>query len=441
MHAQPTPINTTSLAPTDEERAGRPSYHLPTYGNREHRRSVALVEVKLNKKPWRKRLALAYGSLGVIFGDIGTSPLYAMSSAFYKPPTSDEVLGILSLIIWALIFVFVIKYTIILLSADDNGEGGIFALYALLSRQLDISVTEGTENDPHTQKDKKRITNYKIWRRGKCKPPSKSPAEPSETTRRASTVKVEDEDFLGDQLPAISIPRVNTSSSIVSTASTSRKVSVFRRSVWMYRGLVSLVLFASGMVIGDGILTPAISVLSAVEGIAVPFPAASPAVVPVAIVLALLLFLAQKYGTHRLVFVFSPIILIWFLANTAIGIYDIVKYDGAWLFKAFSPHYAVEYLKSQSTSFGALGSIGSIFLVVTGAGVLYEDLGHFDRLSLQLTAIFFAFPSLVIIYTGQAARVIVAPESYKNIYWEAIPGPVYWPMLVLSVLATIVASQ
>ncbi|RHZ88660.1 hypothetical protein Glove_21g325 [Diversispora epigaea] len=325
-------------------------------------------------------LILAFKTIGVIYGDIGTSPLYVFTSIFPEPPTDPrDVYGTLSLIIWSLTIVPFFKYIFIILRADDNGEGGTFALYSLLSRYSGLSIREGNSDD------------------------------------------------------LIIANRDSTSSHSIK-----ENPNFIKRSKFVQGVLLVLVLFGTSLVLSDGLLTPAISVLSAVEGIAIPVPSLKNATVPISCLIMICLFLAQR--TSRLAIFFAPIVSLWFLSLATVGIWNISHYPS--ILKAVSPYYAFEYfIRNGSSSYSILGGV---LLAITGVEALFADLGHFNRISIQISFSLLAFPSLSLAYLGQGARLVLDPAVSENTFWLTLPstnGPIYWIIFILATLATIIASQ
>jgi len=293
--------------------------------------------------------ALVLGSIGVVYGDIGTSPLYAMRESVLaaighdKPATEPVVLGILSLIIWALLLVVTAKYVLILLRADNKGEGGTLALMALASRSL---------------------------------------------SGRAGMI--------------------------------------------ILLGIISGALFY-----GDAIITPALSVLSAVEGIKVITPAFDDYVVPITVVILIALFVVQSRGTARIATWFGPIMLVWFAVIAAIGLWHVISYPTVLL--AFNPWYGVSFLAHHGVV--AFVTLGAVFLCVTGCEALYADLGHFGRGPIRLAWLTLVLPALTINYLGQGALVLGNPKSIDNPFFLLFPHWALLPMVVLATVATVIASQ
>jgi KUP system potassium uptake protein len=298
-----------------------------------------------------KRLAiLSLGALGVVYGDIGTSPLYALKEVFggthHPVPISEHnVLGILSLVFWALMLVVTIKYVIFIMRADNKGEGGIMALMALVV---------------HSQPDARRAR------------------------------------------------------------------------VLMLLGLAGAALFY-----GDGTITPAVSVLSAVEGLEVATPAFKPYVIPITLIVLTGLFTVQKWGTGRMGSLFGPVMAIWFAVIALLGIINIAHVPR--VLAAVDPRYAVEFMFRH----GSLGffSLGAVVLAVTGAEALYADMGHFGRMPVRLAWTLLVLPSLTLNYFGQGALLIADAKAIENPFYLLAPDWALYPLVVLSTIATVIASQ
>ena len=294
--------------------------------------------------------ALTLGSMGVVFGDIGTSPLYAFRIALQavsgpEGVPRDAVLGVLSLILWALILVVTCKYVLILLRADNKGEGGTLSLMALAQHAL----------------GKGRI-----------------------------------------------------------------------RFVMLLLGMIAAALFY-----GDALITPAISVLSAVEGLEVAAPQLQRYVVPLTVVILVALFAVQSHGTARVATFFGPIMTLWFLALAGFGLAHIADDPG--VLAALNPAHAVSFLLSHG--YIGLVTLGAVFLAVTGAEALYADLGHFGRKPIQTAWLFFVLPALTINYFGQGALVLADPSAIGNPFYRMVPAWALYPMIALATAATIIASQ
>ncbi|HMN69938.1 MAG TPA: KUP/HAK/KT family potassium transporter, partial [Bdellovibrionales bacterium] len=294
--------------------------------------------------------ALTLGALGIAFGDIGTSPLYALRECFSEhhhiPVTTDNVLGILSLIVWSLIVVVFVKYMFFVLRADNRGEGGILALLAL------------------------------------------------------------------------AVPKSKTSGG---------------RKRWV----VFLGLFGAALLYGDGMITPAITVLSAVEGLKLVTPVFNDWIVLITVTILGGIFYMQSLGTHRIGFVFGPIILIYFATLAAVGAPQILKTP--YVLHAFNPWHA--WLLFQNHGLDVFWTLGSVFLAVTGCEALYADMGHFGRRPIRIGWAYVVFPALVLNYLGQGALLIENPGSISNPFFLLAPDWALVPVLVIATLASIIASQ
>jgi KUP system potassium uptake protein len=291
---------------------------------------------------------LTLGSIGVVFGDIGTSPLYAFREAVAgathgQPVSRIIVLGVLSLILWALFIVVTSKYVLLLLRADNNGEGGTLSLMALGQRALG------------------------------------------------------------------------------------------RRS-WL---LLALGVVGASMFIGDSMITPAISVLSAVEGLKLATPALQHYVVPVTIFILVVLFSVQRIGTARVASAFGPVMVVWFATLAVMGLVHIR--DDPSVLAAINPYYALQFLLTHGTI--GLVTLGAVFLAVTGGEALYADLGHFGRKPIQSGWLFFVLPALLLNYFGQGALVLADPSAIENSFYRMVPDFLLLPLVALATAATVIASQ
>ena len=303
----------------------------------------------------RDILVLAFAALGVVYGDIGTSPLYALKECFSGPhgvaPTRENVLGVLSLVFWALNFVVSFKYIAVILRADNRGEGGILALLALTR-----------------------------------------PGGPGQS---------------GEQ-------RIRL------------------------RGLIpALGLFGAALLYGDGIITPAISVLGAVEGLSVATPALESYIVPIAVVIISALFAVQRFGTAGVGRLFGPVTTVWFICIAALGISGILRDpDVLW---AVNPWYGFDYFRREGLH--GLTVLAAVVLVVTGGEALYADMGHFGRRPIRLAWFTVVLPALVLNYFGQGALLLDHPEAAVNPFYELVPRWALYPMVGVATGAAVVASQ
>ncbi|MBU2409672.1 MAG: KUP/HAK/KT family potassium transporter, partial [Gammaproteobacteria bacterium] len=292
-------------------------------------------------------------ALGVVFGDIGTSPLYAfketMNPSHGVAFSPEAVLGVLSLIFWGLLFVVTLKYVVFVLRADHDGEGGILALQALARNAVGKSPAHG----------------------------------------------------------------------------------------WVPRAVTALGLVGAGMFFGDSLITPAISVLSAVEGLEVQAPGLKPYVVPIATTILVALFSVQRWGTHRVGRLFGPIMLLWFGILAVAGVRQMLQQPA--VFAALDPRYAVQFLVGHSAQ--ALAVLGAVFLAFTGGEALYADMGHFGARPIRLAWLFIALPSLVLNYFGQGALVLSNPTAIDSPFFRLFPDWALLPMVLLASMATVIASQ
>ena len=297
----------------------------------------------------RTRALLALSALGVVYGDIGTSPLYAIRECFFGPhrvPVSEaNVLGILSLVLWTLLVVVSLKYLVYVIRADNRGEGGILALTALVRSHV-----------------------------GRA------------------------------------------------------------RLRWF---VVALGLFGAALLYGDGMITPAISVLGAVEGLSVAAPALEHWIVPISVVILIGLFAFQKYGTAAVGAVFGPVMLLWFATIATLGVWGILREPA--VLRAVNPVHAVRFFAANG--FAGFLVLGAVFLVATGGEALYADLGHFGVRPIQIDWFSLVLPSLLLNYFGQGALVLTDPEAAHNPFYRLAPEWGVYPLLILATAAAIIASQ
>ena len=295
--------------------------------------------------------ALVVGAIGVVFGDIGTSPLYALKECFspenphHVAATQGNVLGILSLVFWALTMVIVVKYLTFIMRADNAGAGGILALLALVPQKAKVGAKPGA--------------------------------------------------------------------------------------------LLMIALFGTALLYGDGVITPAISVLSAVEGLEIATSAAKPAVLPLTLAVLIALFLVQKWGTAGIGKVFGPVTLLWFAIIAMLGARQLVKSPEVLL--AIDPRHAVSFF-AENRGHGFL-VLGSVFLVVTGGEALYADMGHFGRGPIRIGWYGVVFPALLLNYFGQGANLLHNPAAAANPFYGLVPSWALYPVVAVATAATVVASQ
>jgi KUP system potassium uptake protein len=294
--------------------------------------------------------ALTLGALGIVFGDIGTSPLYALKECFHASHgiaiTHDNVLGLLSLIFWSITIVVSLKYIAFIMRADNNGEGGIMALLALSLRNKSLVL-------------------------------------------------------------------------------------------WQRRLLIAIGLFGAALFFGDGIITPAISVLSAVEGMNVAAPALHQYVLPITITVLITLFFIQRHGTGSVGKLFGPVMLVWFVTLGALGLYNIHNHPEVLLM--VNPLWALHFLtENPGTSFITLGAV---VLTVTGGEALYADMGHFGRKPIRYAWFALVFPALILNYAGQGALLLTDPAAINNPFYQLAPSSLLIPLIILATAATVIASQ
>ncbi|MDE3152235.1 MAG: potassium transporter Kup [Gemmatimonadota bacterium] len=341
MSAEP---SRSEVPAADPSASGSSGFHSAVPREREH----------VEASPTGKRLAfLSLAALGVVFGDIGTSPLYSIKECFRPEygiePVRQNVYGVLSLIVWALILVVCVKYLVFIMRADNRGEGGILALLALLMQD------------------------------GKAASGSK------------------------------------------------------RRYV-----LVVLGIFGAALLYGDGMITPAISVLGAMEGLQIAAPNLHEATVVISTVIILFaLFALQKHGTSRVGGLFGPIMMVWFVSIGALGIAEIVRAPA--ILQAINPWWGIAFFVQHGTA--AFLLLGAVVLVVTGSEALYADMGHFGKRPIRLAWFGFVFPALLLNYFGQGAILLRDPSAVANPFYLLAPRVLLYPLLIIATLAAIVASQ
>ncbi|KAK9283916.1 hypothetical protein L1049_012171 [Liquidambar formosana] len=342
------------------------------------------------KDSWKTLLLLAYQSLGVVYGDLGISPLYVYKSTFaediHHSETNEEIFGVLSFVFWTLTLVPLFKYVFIVLRADDNGEGGTFALYSLICRHAKVSLL------PNRQVADEALSTYKL----------EHPPEMKNNSR----VKM-----------------------------------LLEKHKALHTALLILVLLGTCMVIGDGVLTPAISVFSAVSGLELSMSNKHHqyAVVPITCFILLCLFALQHYGTHRVGFLFAPIVLTWLLCISALGLYNIFQWNPH-VYEALSPYYMFKFLRKTRRS--GWMSLGGILLCITGSEAMFADLGHFSYTAIQIAFTFLVYPALILAYMGQAAYLSKHHDTSDKIsFYLSVPDIVRWPVLIIAILASVVGSQ
>ncbi|XP_045799132.1 potassium transporter 5-like [Trifolium pratense] len=331
-------------------------------------------------------LQLAFQSLGIVYGDIGTSPLYVYASIFPNGINhNDDILGALSLIFYTITLIPLLKYVFFVLRATDNGEGGTFALYSLICRYSRVGLI------PNQQAEDAEVSNYQL-------------KLPKRREKRASIVK-----------------------------------STLENNHFMRHFLLFSTMLGTSMVMGDGVLTPCISVLSAVGGIKqAANQITEDQIVWISVAILIGIFMVQRFGTDKVGYTFAPIICIWFAFIAIIGLYNFIKYDPS-VIKAINPKYIVHYFIRNKKN--AWVSLGGVVLCITGSEALFADVGHFTVRPIQLSMCFVTYPTLVLAYSGQAAFLRKHNDVVADSFYKSVPGLIYWPMFVIAVLAAIVASQ
>lgn len=294
---------------------------------------------------------LTLAALGIVFGDIGTSPLYAVREAFHgphaMPVTVENIFGVLSLIVWSLFLVISIKYLLFVLRADNKGEGGVLALTALAAPP--------------------RVADKYLWSR-----------------------------------------------------------------ILLYLGI-----FGSALLFGDGVITPAITVLGAIEGLKIATPLFEPYIIPVTVAILATLFLLQKQGTAKIGTIFGPVILLWFTVLAILGINGMFQHPE--IVNAVNPYYAIQFFVHNG--WDGFIVLGAVFLVVTGGEALYADMGHFGRIPIQRGWFFVALPGLLLNYFGQGALMLSRPQTAENPFFFLAPDWFLIPLVILSTLAAVIAAQ
>lgn len=334
-----------------------------------------------------RKIILAFQTLGVVFGDVGTSPLYTFDVMFSKAPINDneDILGALSLVLYALILIPLVKYVFVVLWANDDGEGGTFALYSLICRHAKVSLL------PNQLPSDARISSFRL-------------KVPSPELERSLKIK----------------ERLET-------------------SLTLKRLLLMLVLAGTSMVIADGVVTPAMSVMSAVGGLKVGVDAINQdQVVMISVAFLVILFSVQKFGTSKVGMAVGPALFVWFCSLASIGIYNLVKYDSSVL-RAFNPVHIYYYFKRNSTK--AWYALGGCILCATGSEAMFADLCYFSVRSVQLTFVFLVLPCLLLGYLGQAAYLMDNHAGAEQYFFSSIPSGAFWPVLLIANIAALIASR
>lgn len=334
-----------------------------------------------------RKIMLAFQTLGVVFGDVGTSPLYTFDVMFSKAPINDneDILGALSLVLYTLILIPLVKYVFVVLWANDDGEGGTFALYSLICRHAKVSLL------PNQLPSDARISSFRL-------------KVPSPELERSLKIK----------------ERLET-------------------SLTLKRLLLMLVLAGTSMVIADGVVTPAMSVMSAVGGLKVGVGAINQdQVVMISVAFLVILFSVQKFGTSKVGMAVGPALFVWFCSLAGIGIYNLVKYDSSVL-RAFNPVHIYYFFKRNSTK--AWYALGGCILCATGSEAMFADLCYFSVRSVQLSFVFLVLPCLLLGYLGQAAYLMDDHAGAEQSFFSSIPSGAFWPVLLIANIAALIASR
>ncbi|KAK3125104.1 hypothetical protein QOZ80_7BG0600000 [Eleusine coracana subsp. coracana] len=334
-----------------------------------------------------RSIVLTLQTLGVVFGDVGTSPLYTFDIMFNKYPitSKEDVLGALSLVIYTLILIPFLKYTLIVLWGNDDGEGGTFALYSLICRNAKASLL------PNQLPSDTRISSFHL------------------------------------KVPSVELERSLKIKEHLETSSMLKKL------------LLMLVLFGTSMVIADGVVTPAMSVMSAVNGMKVGISSVNEGeVVMITVAFLIVLFSLQRFGTSKVGLAVGPALFIWFCCLAGIGVYNIRTY-GSEVLHAFNPVYIYYYFERNPTQ--AWMSLGGCLLCATGSEAMFADLCYFSVKSLQLTFVFLVLPCLLLGYLGQAAFLMENLTENQQVFFLSIPSQAFWPVVFIALVAALIASR
>ncbi|ERN11391.1 hypothetical protein AMTRI_Chr04g244620 [Amborella trichopoda] len=334
-----------------------------------------------------RALLLAFQTLGVVYGDVGTSPLYTFSVMFNKCPIhgEEDVLGALSLVLYTLILISLIKYVLVVLLANDDGEGGTFALYSLICRHAKVSLLPNQlHSDTH-------ISSFRL-------------KVPSPELERSLKIKEN-----------------------------------LETSLTLKKWLLMLVLLGTSMVIADGIVTPAMSVMSAVGGLKVGITGVQQDhVVMISVAFLVILFSLQRFGTSKVGLAIGPALFVWFCCLGTTGVYNLVKHDRSVL-RAFNPLHIYYFFKRNSTR--AWMSLGGCFLCATGSEAMFADLCYFSVRSVQITFVFLVLPCLLLGYLGQAAFLMENQTKAEQVFFASVPDGCFWPVFFIANVAALIACR
>ncbi|XP_072951491.1 potassium transporter 7-like [Typha angustifolia] len=334
-----------------------------------------------------RNVVLALQTLGVVFGDVGTSPLYTFDVMFNKYPLSEkkDVLGALSLVLYTLILIPLVKYILVVLWGNDDGEGGTFALYSLICRNAKASLL------PNQLPSDARISSFRL-------------KVPSPELERSLKIKEN-----------------------LETSLTLKKL------------LLILVLFGTSMVIADGVVTPAMSVMSAVNGLKVGISSIEQdQVVTISVAALIVLFSVQRFGTSKVGLAVGPALFIWFCSLGGIGVYNLIKY-GPEVLRAFNPIYIYYFFQRNPSQ--AWMALGGCVMCATGSEAMFADLCYFSVRSVQLTFMFLVLPCLLLGYLGQAAFLMENLTANEQVFFSSIPSDAFWPVFFIATIAALIASR
>jgi KUP system potassium uptake protein len=425
-------------------------------------------------------LLVCLSALGVVYGDIGTSPLYVLKSVFSDPPSKSDVVDVISLIFWALTLVVCVKYLIFVMRADYLGEGGVFALLCQILygdqphdgdhhepletntyTNLKTAVVDAHHHSSDEEDHARSLSESKELELQTMDKGKEIVHEENNNQIRASSeihtdnakTEATDTDTEKPSIPSLQIepeikqqPEPQAYTPPQPQPQLQHNISMPHvhevENSWIAKPMVRkafvfLAMVGSGLLLGDGVITPAISVLSAVEGLTLVSDNVEPAIVPITCVILILLFAAQRFGTSKVGIFFGPIMLLWFFILAAMGIGNIIRYPG--IFEALNPYRAISFFIRR----GEQGwvSLGAVVLCITGCEAMFADMGHFGKNAVRISWMFFVYPALVLNYLGQGALLILEPETIVDPFFNMTPRYLFFPIFIVSIFATVIASQ
>ncbi|KAI5066321.1 hypothetical protein GOP47_0018945 [Adiantum capillus-veneris] len=344
---------------------------------------AGLPHLPAKEQTFAYAMYMVFQTIGLVYSDMGTSPLYVYSSAFngFEIEGAPDILGAVSIVIYTITLIPLIKYVLVVLRANDREDdlkGGSFSLYSLICQYAKVNLI------PNRQQADDELSNFKI------------------------------------QLPSQRLARAL------------RMKERLEKNIYLKTALLVMALLGVSLVISNGILTPCISVTSAVSGLRVAIPSLSE------VALLVVLFSIQGFGTGKVALVFAPVMCLWFAAIAAIGISNIIKYDSA-IFKAFNPMYIYRFFRRRRGK--AWHALGGLALCITGGEVMFADFGDLPAQSIQISFSLLVYPCLLLSYMGQAAYLLDNPQGANNVFFNSIPGALFWPMFLLAISAAMIASR